>query len=396
MRYLSGRSMSAQVTGKTVSQADLKKYACTRGLRSIPYLILSNTYTTNVEIIHLASMLSMQQPPEQLLEFLPLGKALVLPNKVDECKGIIWLPNAMDTVARRMIDIGEAIRQLSASDSDGEDSYENRRTSDGTKPGAENPNSTHDTTGQRKLQKKLDIEYMRLAKRIRMDALKNNNVHSVEIWSTALKMMVVSRALLLEDRHRIVETPSEDSPLEDEAVEAVEDVIGQEEHDSEDGFPEDQEPEVIPTTEHAVSSFDPASEAFDTEFPALHVPKRAEEVTIHNEVETNNPTMESPTPEPQMPATRQGRGNGRANFSPGATQKEIMRGGLSLDMWRRIIADAVGADGILSVNQQVHIMRYASDWDVLAYKLTIQGVEDYQQIWKFLETVGCFTYSPHS
>ncbi|RMJ22638.1 leucine rich repeat protein [Aspergillus sp. HF37] len=387
------RSMSAQVTGKTVSQADLKRYACTRGLRSIPYLILSNSYKTNVEIIHLASMLSMQQPPEQLLAFLPPGKALALPNTVDECKGIIWLPNnELDAVARRMVDIGEAVRQLSASDSDGEESYENRRTSDGTKPSAESPSSARDTTGQRKLQKKLDIEYMRLAKRIRMDALKNNNVHAVEIWSTALKMMVVSRTLLLEDRHRIVKTPSEVSPLEDEPVEAV---IEQEEHDPEDGFPEEQESEVVPTTEHAVSSFDPASEAFDIEFPALHVPKRAE-VAIHDEVEANNPTTESPTPEAQMPATRQGRGNGRAHFSPGATQKEITRGGLSLDMWRRIIADAVGAEGILSQNQQVQIMRYASDWDVLAYKLTIQGVEDYQQIWKFLETVGCFIYSPHS
>lgn len=328
----------------------------------------------------------MQRSPEQLLAFLPSGKALALPNTADQCKGIIWLPNnELDTVSWKMIDIREAVRHLSTTnDSDCEESY------DGNIPSAENSDSLCDTTGQRKLQKKLDIEYMRLAKRVRMDALKNSKVHAVEIWGIAVRMMVVSRVLLLEDRSRIIETCPEGSPSEDGSA------IEQEEHDPADFFPGEQKPADFPSTEHTTSSFDPPFDAYDVEFPALQVPTRNGKVDVHNEVEVNNTTPEDSTPEPPMPAVRQTRVRVTARSSPSATHQQSWRAGLPLELWRRIIADAVSAEGILSQNQQEQIMRYASDWDVLAYKLTIQGAEDYQQIWKFLETVSCFTYSPKS
>lgn len=337
----------------------------------------------------------MQRSRKQLLAFLPTGKVPTLPNESNQCRGIMWLPSGLDTIARKMVDVGEAIWETIASDFDSDDPYENRRASGASRTSGGAQDSNNDSDDQRKRQKKLDTEFMRLAKRVRMDVLKNNSVHTVDIWSTALKMMVVSRALLLDDEDRVVQTPPTETPPEcPQPEEAPAEELAEPEIDA----PEEHIPEDSPPSPPKVyiSPFHPASEAFDSEFPALkavqpvQVAAPKEEPKTHEEPETSNAIRESLTPEP---SSRQDTATTRGQSRNGARQKQVWRGGLPLEIWRRIIANSVGADGILSKNQQVQIMRYAADWDVMAYKMTIQGAEEYQQIWKFLETVKCFTYS---
>lgn len=371
-----GRSSSSQVNCKAITQADLKRYACTRGLRSIPYLILSNTCASNAGAVHLSSMLNIQRSPEQLLAFLPPGKALTLPGMTSKCKGIIWLPNdELDPLARKMIDTGESVRQLSM-DSHSEDESYTRSFIGRGQTFAESLDSNRDATSKRKLQKKLDVEYMRIAKRVRMETLKNSSVHEVELWSTALKMMLVCRALLLDDGDRIAETGL-DSQRDDAEPHEPKPRNGNHSQEQRHRYP------------FMDDNFYSGSEWSDV----AEVSNKARRIPIAQVTEDSEHEASNAGPATQTTASRQTKCNSRANPSPSATSKPNGRYGLPIQLWRRIIAEAVNADGILTRNQQMQIMQYATDWDVIAYKLTIKGVEDYQQIWKFLETVDCFTYS---
>lgn len=345
----------------------------------------------------------MQRSPEQLLAFLPSGKTITLPETASQCKGIIWLPSSeLDVVACKMVEMGEAVRLLSC-DSDSE-AIDQSSSIEDSQVSADSPTAGNDSASQRKLQKKLEFEFARLAKRVRLEALKVAGVHSIQIWSTALRMMIVSRSLLLEDKDRAIDTPSEVSQPEEEAI--IEDApaelaTGLVEHGpANDSHVHEQKPEHYRFMENIMmSSFYPSADAFEAEWPAIHELKdRANGVSnptedkIAQKVPEARTRDETPATGLQAPTAHHGK-EARNSSGPSAGPKKTWLFGLPLELWRRVIADAVGADGILSRGQQIRIMRYAADWDVLAYKLTIQGVEDYQQVWKFLETVSCFTYS---
>ena len=60
---------------------------------------------------------------------------------------------------------------------------------------------------------------------------------------------------------------------------------------------------------------------------------------------------------------------------------------------RAVVAFAADADGVLTPAQQDRIVRYATDWRSIEAEMRAQGAEEYQQIWKLIETAGCFTYS---
>lgn len=118
--------------------------------------------------------------------------------------------------------------------------------------------------------------------------------------------------------------------------------------------------------------------------------QQAQQTNGHDKDVQSRETKES-TP-PSQP-TRSGKGKSHPSSVARTSRKREWRFGLPFAFWRQIIADAVGADGILSYQQQVRIMAYAADWNAVSYELTIKGAEDHQQIWKFLETVKCITYS---
>ncbi|PYI29234.1 hypothetical protein BP00DRAFT_349222 [Aspergillus indologenus CBS 114.80] len=358
--------------------AELKKYACTRGLRSIPYLILTDVSMTSHSAIQLIPMLDLQRAPESLLGFLPVvGKAVVLPESAASCKSIIWRPN--DKLAPhvlRMIEVAEALQQLresKASDTSSETSQD------------------LDSASQQKLQSKLRTEFTRVCKRVRLEVIRADGVHSSTIWSTALRMMLVARALLLEDRDRPIECEDNDilermpipRPTEGPVVSFP---MDPDSDDSSSGEP------TYYHVENAAPSgpFHPSAVSFDSQFPNLPSAAPGPPLALRipsGDLSDTNQTRRAPLPsQPAATATR------RRNIRDSGKQE--WRYDLPFNIWRRIIAEAVGADGILDLEQQTRIMHYASDWDVVAYGVQIKGTELHQQLWKFLESVGCFTYSP--
>ncbi|KAL6233157.1 hypothetical protein BDW75DRAFT_252163 [Aspergillus navahoensis] len=421
-------TFTAVTPSKSIGFADLKKYACTRGLRSVPYLVLSNLELKNSSAVHLSRMLATQRASEQLLTFLPPAKASAIPESAEEGKSIIWQPNdGLGATAKRLLDVTESIlahnsKAQAQEESDGDDNTDE----------AAGASETDEDT-KRKVQSKLALEFTRLTKRVRLEALKQEGVHASDIAITALRMMVVSRALLLEDWDRVVEVPepeqtAEPANPEDPVFEEQQNELQEQEYVSEEDSIVEQSPSVeyLPGPQYtfaqsfAAGPFHPRAKLFDEEFPALQ-PIRQGQLQLAAKPATPGAEIEEPiapspitgpSPSPGHPAsseydakadagsgsgssqpTRSGKGNNRSSIAQKA-RKSSWRFNLPTEIWQRIIADAVGADGILDQEQQQRVMQYAADWDAVAYELTIKGAEDHQQIWKILQTVGCFTYSP--
>ncbi|RAL09681.1 uncharacterized protein BO97DRAFT_374481 [Aspergillus homomorphus CBS 101889] len=356
---------------------ELKKYACTRGLRSIPHLLLTNVSMTSNSAIHLVPMLDIQRAPEPLLSFLPVvGKAVTLPEAATSSKSIIWRPN--DELAPhvlRMIEVAEELQQFQQSNEASDASSE--------------ASGDVDNAAQMMLQSKLRTEFTRVCKRVRLEVIKADGIHSSMIWSTAVKMMLVSRALLLEDKDRPLDGDDDDAlermPMPKPREGRVVSLPIDDSEDSSSGEP------TYYHVEDAMPSgpFHPSAVAFDQQFPNLPSTTQSASTTRRvpsSDIAEANQPRKGPSP-PQPPATasrRRVRGCSKLDW----------RYDLPFKVWRRIIAEAVGADGVLDLEQQGRIMHYASDWDVVAYGMQIKGAEIHQQLWKFLESVGCFTYSP--
>ncbi|PYH94724.1 leucine rich repeat protein [Aspergillus ellipticus CBS 707.79] len=420
-----------------IDPAELKKYACTRGLRSIPYFIVSSVGLTNTSAIHLLSMLNVQRTPDHLLNFLPPGKAPTLPESAPLCKSIIWRPcYELTAHTLRMLEVAEALREKDVdTESEANDASDNGELQEMITSSSAGSNKCPevDEVTQKKLHDKLEIEYTRLCKRVRLEAIKKDGVHSCTLWSTALKMMVVSRTLLLDDkdRHTIEEDPEEGK---NENQDGSRDQAGEQEqqsaghHDPEDSSSEgptfyhieQAEPRYIracrPVTntnpmafeyspefiarmalhisravearrrQQAAPSgpFHPAAEAFHVNFPTLQEAHEAIMASrtgegIREEVSDEDPAAEAPATSKKRDIQE--------------PLERVWRFGLPTEVWRRVISDVVNADGILDRDQQVRIMEYAADWKAVEYEQTIKGAENHQQIWKLLETLKCFTYS---
>ncbi|GAD92962.1 hypothetical protein NFIA_059010 [Paecilomyces variotii No. 5] len=390
---LSGKSVSS--VEKIPTQMEIKHYSCTRGLRSVPYLILSDISMTNASAVHLSTMLSIHRAPEQLLSYLPGGKALVLPDTAAQCKGIIWLPNKdLGSLGHKLLDMADMVRDM-ASDIDSDDEHvEDYGTPSKTNGHDEalvtdSPSYDDGAKRQRQIRNKMSLEFSRLAKRVRIEVLQAEGVHSADIWSVTLKMMVICRALLLDDKDRRADAPTEEAPQPEKQPEEQEQKVSLETRELAAPFA------AAPLTAADIvrGRYSSQSHDFALEFPALPTPKPA-------------PILETPrkpkndrhlTPPSQSQATHAGTPHVRNSpVASSASGKVSWRFGLPIEVWRMIIADAVGADGILDREQQLRIIRYASDWNALAYELTITGAADHQQIWKFLDTVNCFTYNPRN
>ncbi|KAL4965020.1 uncharacterized protein BDV14DRAFT_208882 [Aspergillus stella-maris] len=435
-------SSSNSAPSRALALADLKRYACTRGLRAIPYFILSNIIMENSSAVHLSHMIMIQRGSAQLLIFLPPTKASAIPEFAHDSRSLLWQPNASFTnFSKRLLDATEAIVDSKAK-ADAQESSDFELVTGDEGEGDE----TSDEATKLKQKNKLALDFSRLTKRVRIECLKQEGVHASDIVSIALKMMVISRALLLDDDDRVVvsevEEDVEDETSDDVAMlphdpdtvpdasvptvnidQEVEHMMKEEKVENEmvtERSITESPVEVSPrpnyagvfASDYVSGPFHPAAHLFDEEFPALQPPIHQEET--QRPVEETNPSPEptelliesSPIAEPEAnengissgpassPGNRHGRkGTLRSNIAK-KPRKTSWRFGLPFEIWRRIISDALGANGILDVEQQSRIMHYASDWDNVAYELTIKGAEEHQQIWKIVDTVGCFVYSP--
>lgn len=298
----------------------------------MPFIILSNISMTDASAVLLAAVLNMHSAPDRLMEFLPPGKSITVPKSADCAGGIVWLPNGrLSSPACDLLRTAEKLAQPTVDDGDDSDLHESL-----------NGLSIRE---HREMTQKLDTMHARLLKRVRLEALATEGVHSVQLWSIALKMIVVSRALLLDDKTRLNLSQA-----------------------ASNGSARTSQPTGARLT---CGPFHPDMDAdtFDAMFPALGA-VASSSGTAKRGALTQKATKA--VPEHRAMVT--------------------FRFGLPLELWRRIIAEAVGAEGILSRAQQDRVLEYVTNWGSLEQEMSVSGAAEHQQIWKMLESVGCFEY----
>ena len=514
MFLLGNSSNGSSSTGKFPSPADMKRFACTRGLRSVPFIILSNTSMTTGAAVHLASMILAHRGPEQLLPYLPGGKTPSLPDTEDRCNGLLWLPNDhMSDLGHKMLDSAETLRGFTSEMNPEEDQLHR----EGKLPRDLEGVNLVDLMEQRRQHTKLNTEFTRIAKRARLEALRTEGVHAAQMWSAALRMIVVARTVLLDSAKRDAADEHTESDNEHEVqpqAAAVDSARAPACDQSQNGehtafsppkhvsnrsvsistqpegpvqsqpaafssesallshgkryvpfnyhsepelslpsypipgsmqasFPDlpDDSPPIFSIVDESsrlnvtygvrcemngysmaahtglengstlVQSglFQPGAAEFEANFPALDTsnnkaPPAVAQQTIEKKATSTPPQRKSQhqSGQSQSGNVDQRKSNARQT-APGPEQKQQpqekkhedrdWRYEFPMQVWRKIIAHSVDAEGVLSRAQQERIIQYAMDWKSIAAELRSQGAEKHQQIWKLLDTVNSFTYA---
>ncbi|EEA23777.1 hypothetical protein TMatcc_006850 [Talaromyces marneffei ATCC 18224] len=197
-----------------LTDAELRRYACTRGLRSVPYLILQDVGMTNGAIVHLAEMLRLHRAPENLLSFLPGGKPPVLPPTERGPCGIYWLPNSgLSILSLRLMQLTEEIKE-SAAEADSEDELiEDFDGLDIDLDYEEIERAHEEQERRRRHRQKLTVNLGRTISQQRIHVLATEGLLQSVLWHCALRMLAVARTILLDYLNR-------PRPVEDELIAA--------------------------------------------------------------------------------------------------------------------------------------------------------------------------------
>ncbi|PGG99069.1 hypothetical protein AJ79_08703 [Helicocarpus griseus UAMH5409] len=357
-----------KVEGQDIEPMNNPTYASTRGLRSVPYLVFSDCCTTNACAFHLWTIILSHRQPEMLLQFLPPSKSVAPSELASAVNGIVDTPNEkLSALGKRLLDLGKESR-IQNSNTDAEET----QSQDQDKFDEDWEESQ--ITKQRELRRKHNIEMERVKNRLLLDVLKTDGVGSSDIWDVAFRMMRVARALLLDDSTR-PKVPTIDESNHKESYPAIE-------------YP-------------YATPFLPQSEGFMENFPTIQeaLGTHGREHSREDSAPWGRQPLQSYSGNTAHRRTSNGRKESitspRKQAAKTASKDDLGRFGLPMDIWRRIIADAMGASKILTVEQQMQVLRYASDWQAIKQELRIRGGTEYEQIWKILSSMGCLSYAHH-
>lgn len=203
----------------------LHGYPKRHGLRSISYIVFSNTRITDIGAHHISFIVGAHPKPHSLMQFHNGQKAAkLLIDKYKEsiygdCHGIIYRPNELLTQdADRLLAECESMHHSSFKKNNESPSI-GRSLSISMKPGysgrarrdshsfLELPDNAVST---------LATELGRLRMKVQIKILKDCGVSQVHLWKTALRALVVSRAILFVPPKKLVHIPP---PPEDKEFE---------------------------------------------------------------------------------------------------------------------------------------------------------------------------------
>lgn len=366
----------------SVNQTEvLQTYATTRGLRSVPYLILSQTAMTESCALYLSYIVVCHNLPEQLLTRVPAAKAgpptqhLLAYDKETRCRGIIYLPNAqLGIAAIKVLDLSEAVREGLFDDLDLEANSEEaspslksvnttRKVSDtrsspavaGRRRSTLSVGSTdHGRHGNKS---GISIELDRARSRIQGKILEEAGPGSNNLWRVALRMLTLSRN---------IRPVIEKNQLATGAG-CLENV---------------KSPNSLNITSRRPSSTTPLA----TRSPNQPMTTSFGQWRLNNSrlvpLTTSKPPPIKPSPPPSP----------LSSSVPEVPYRTSLPCGFHEEVWRRIMAIAAGAEEVMSEAQQRSVLRWAMDKGTLCKESESLGLKDSAQIWKVLEGMGCLAY----
>ena len=358
-------------------------YATTRGLRSVPYIVLSNSDMTEVGALHLSYLLEVHHVPERLLTRVPHAKAgapaqQLLSYDESPCRGVIYLPNPLlGSAGHKVLELAEVMR-------DGYLAYavdgfpEHSQAASGSNNMSKRASATHpgleagafdrrrrntastglsSQVGQDDLESELD----RARSRIQGTTLQLAGPQSNDLWRTAFKMLTLGREI----RPQIRNEPAPRLPTLKTKAPIVRTL---------------RIPGIIPKTLKPLtpltSQRDPnlAISPWNTQFPKSGSLPSTPTVLPPTPLTPKNSVVSVPLP------------------TKTADYRTKLPCGLPEYVWRRILVLAAGAEGIMSESQQRSVLQWAMDRKTLMQESESLGLRASAQCWKILEATGCLAY----
>ncbi|KAI9838347.1 MAG: hypothetical protein M1819_005615 [Sarea resinae] len=392
-----GRVRSA--TNESIASGHMKPlpdnvfYSGTRGLRSVPYIIFSQTSMIDESALHLSYVLASHYLPAHLLRRVPLPKTgpetqlLEAYDNSSECRGVVYLPNDNITNAGiRLLEVAEAARDQLIADAkvsllqedipQGSDYWASQRD-----PDVSNVSESVRLRGHRRgtisttmfepgaLGSEDDTisgELDRARSKIQGNTLRESGVQSVQLWRATLKMLAYGRTLM--------PTYTQNEVRNGDIIE--------------------KKSEVPAPPTYASKLTTTASASGEPVFAITGV--------------APHPTIPMYTHQRTRKSFRASR-NQRSSSVGGRLEESHLNGTIEGDfdgtdlpfrvplaIWQRIIAEAAGADTILGDEQQEGVIKWARDRKTLKKEQEALGQPESVQIWRVLKSLGCLAYEIRS
>lgn len=361
-----------------------------KGLRSVPYLVLSNTDMISSCALMFSYIVEAHHLPGSLLDFVPAARAgpmqqqLIAYDNETNCRGLIYLPNPiLGTAGNKVLDLSEksrdtSVKTLVSSESSenldrGSTSIINTARSGAIRGDCPAPFGTpHRKVAATMSPDKAHTNHLtgtlsdldRARSRVQvdlLDSIENGRLRN-DLWRTALKMLSIGRAF----QYRKPPPPPPPS------------------------IPAPR-PQIIKTLEiPGISSKKPRSTSSTTAPLGSANPNKPMTARPSSTQKSNPASNPAATPSGATESLTTSR------KPPNTSREKIYRTnlqyGFTEDIWRQIISHAAGADGILSKRQQLLVTRWAMDRKTLEQEREWLVLKEGNQIWHVLDEVKCLAY----
>lgn len=377
--------------------------------------------------LHLSYVLVCHNFPEQLVARVPSAKAGPSQQQLEAyditsgCQGLVYLPNdKLGTAGSKVLELaelaregileettqgisreefttptklGSALRRVSdVRPSPSFSAMSGRRRSATSATGSEHGGRNHNSGTS-------NSELDRARSRIQGNILRDFGASSVDLWRISLKMLTLSRAIMLsaaetihyeqakeKESHRLVQSPPPIAQLTPPAqlVQHLWPVTQMETAD--DGFPPLPSSILRAGVAPPKHSESPPLKASNPNHPVTprQVYRRKKSMNTNTPISGTEPFTSADT---TILTTRAA--EAKSEQQP---YRSCLPYGFSEKVWMRIISHIVGADGIVNITQQRSILRWAMDRTTLSREREALGKPECAQIWRVLEGIGCLAY----
>lgn len=360
-------------------------YATTRGLRSVPYIVLSNSEMTEAGALHLSYVLEIHHLPERLLTRVPHAKAgaptqQLLSYDESQCRGIIYLPNPLlGSAGSKVLELAEKMRDgyldYTAEDLPEQSSTISMSTNLSRRTygaqsglGTGSSDRRHRNTASTGLSDQgvrdnlMKGELDRARTRIQGNTLQHAGSQSNDLWRAAFKMLSLGREIRPQTRNEPPTRPL--APKTKAPIVRTLKIPG-------------ITPKPLKTSTPLTLQRDPNQpiSPWMTQFPKKSgsLPSTTIEITP-TPLTSKAPVVSIPLP------------------TKTATYRTQLPCGLPEYVWRRIIGLAAGAESVMSASQQRSVLQWAMDRATLRQESESLGLRASAQRWKILEATGCLAY----
>ena len=408
---------------KKVQPKVLEAYSTTYGLRSVPYMIFSETGMNETCALYLSYVVASHLLPEQLLPLVPPAKAGLPSQQLEaydtgsSCRGIVYFPNPLlNSAAKKVLALSERPRggtHLEISEDEAADpatspkkvkvalqraseapvvpltqlnpdcsTQGNRRKSSAADGGSETGGNSYNIISS-------DID--RARSRIQGNTLKDLGPQCNDLWSSCLGMLPLSRAIFLR--------PHKTKPKPEINLKCVQEVW---------------QPNPVSLPQAFTLACPTSGETHgDYSIYAPLASKNPNKAIVPRPPQTQDETRKSGhlRNASSNSAKQEKRDVSQHTTSTRSQVEEVevekvevekvdyrsgLLGGLSKDHWQNIISLATGAKGLVNDSQQKAILAWAMDRATLMRERENLRREKSAQIWKVLDWMGCLNYHIHT